>query len=184
MHDTALRTGEAFLKCYGREGCKILDVGSMDVNGTLRPFAPEKSYYLGVDLSPGPGVDMVLVDSLSWKDIATDTFDLVVSTSCLEHDPMFWLTFAEMCRVATYDGFVYVSVPSNGPVHRHPVDCWRFYPDSAQAMADWASKVGDTHVDVTENFLMSPSADGWIDQVMVFGKRLARKCPALRDALL
>ncbi len=182
MHDTALRTGEAFFKCYGFFGCRILDVGSMDVNGSLRQFVPKGAAYLGVDLAPGPGVDRV-IESAKFP-FGNDAFDLVVSTSCLEHDPLFWLTFAEMCRVTRPDGFVYVSVPSNGPIHRHPIDCWRFYPDSAMALANWSTKVGDCHVDVIENFLMSPSADGWIDQVMVFGKRLARKCPALRDALL
>ena len=43
---------------------------------------------------------------------------------------MFWVTFAEMARVVKAGGFVYISVPVNGPVHRHPMDCWRFYPDA------------------------------------------------------
>ena len=42
MHDTALSTGETFFRLYGRQfgsGRRVLDVGSRDVNGTLRPYA-------------------------------------------------------------------------------------------------------------------------------------------------
>ena len=174
MHDTALKTGEAFFKCYGEKGCAILDVGSMDVNGTLRTYAPEGSIYTGVDISPGPAVDVVIKPGQSLL-FESCTFDLAVSTSCFEHDPQFWVTFYEMCRVVKRGGFIYISMPSNGPVHRHPVDCWRFYPDSAYALAKWISQVDDTvTIDVIESFRMSPSRDGWIDQVCVFGKEAYR----------
>jgi hypothetical protein len=99
MHDTAFKTGEGFFRCYGHEGCKILDVGSMNVNGTLREFAPKGSEYVGVDLTAGPGVDVVLTKP-GYLPFPRDSFDLVISTSSLEHDPMFWLTFSEMCCVA------------------------------------------------------------------------------------
>jgi len=31
-----------------------------------------------------------------------------------------------------------LNVPSTGEFHRYPVDCWRFYPDSANALVEWA----------------------------------------------
>jgi predicted O-methyltransferase YrrM len=31
----------------------------------------------------------------------------------------------------------FVIAPSSGPVHRYPVDCYRFYPDSFAAIAEW-----------------------------------------------
>ena len=182
MHDTALKTGELFFKCYGKEGCSILEVGALDVNGSIRPFAPKGSTYTGVDTSPGPGVDIVinLDDPLPAKE-----FDLVLATSCFEHDPQFWATFENMCKVAKPGGFIYISAPSNGPIHRHPVDCWRFLPDSADALANWVSKTGELAVNVIENFRMFPSRDGWIDQVCVFGRRKwAAPEVKLRDALL
>jgi SAM-dependent methyltransferase len=182
MHDTALRTGEAFFKCYGFPSCRVLDVGSLDVNGTLKPFLPEGSKYIGVDLSYGPNVDKVL-DNPGEFPFPSEAFDLVVSTSCLEHDPMFWITFAEMARVVNLSGFVYVSVPSNGPYHGHPGDCWRFYPDSTAALSKWAHKCG-YFLDVIESFLMSPSSIGWIDQVMIFGKRPTPPRKTVRGYLL
>jgi hypothetical protein len=94
---------------------------------------------------------------------------LVVSTSCLEHDPLFWLTFSQMARVVVPGGFIYVSVPSNGHYHGHPVDCWRFFADAAAALAQWAVRC-DQPIELVENFLMPPKHDIWIDNVMVFGK--------------
>jgi hypothetical protein len=37
---------------------KVLEVGSLDINGSIRPFF-ENCDYLGVDLGEGRGVDMV-----------------------------------------------------------------------------------------------------------------------------
>lgn len=181
MHDTALKTGKAFFECYGERVCSVLDVGSLDVNGTLRDLALGMRY-LGVDISPGSGVDKVIRPGCLPFD--HDKFDLVISTSCFEHDPQFWVTFYEMCRVVKRGGFVYINAPSNGPVHRYPVDCWRFYPDAAEALASWVTQIGDFIIDVVENFRMSPSRDGWIDQVCVFGKRdWQKRSPSVREYL-
>jgi SAM-dependent methyltransferase len=168
MHDTASATGKAFFEVYGHPGCSILDVGSCDVNGTLRPFAPRRARYTGVDREPGPGVDIVN-DNPYKLPFRAQRFDLVVSTSCLEHDRMFWVTFAEMARVVKAGGFVYISVPVNGPVHRHPMDCWRFYPDAYFGLVDWARSRRQPLCGI-ETFLVPPRADVWTDFVAVFGK--------------
>jgi len=184
MHDTAMTTGNAFFRCYGDviERPKILDVGSLDVNGTLKGLIPTDGIYLGIDVALGPNVDKQFPVPGEFL-LPSDAFELVVSTSCLEHDPMFWLTFAEMARVTALGGFVYISVPSNGPYHGHPGDCWRFYKDSPNALSSWAYKCG-YFLDVIENFQMSPSADGWIDQVMVFGKRPSPERKTIREFLV
>jgi SAM-dependent methyltransferase len=169
MHDTAALTGRTFFKCYAKPGDRILDVGSMDVNGTLRAYAPADSKYLGIDLAPGPGVDVALLPSERYHWPFGSEFDLVVSTSCLEHDPAFWVTISEMARVTKPGGFVYVSAPQNGPYHGYPGDCWRFFADSAAALARWTELSGYPLV-LIESFEMQPINDKWVDQVMVFGK--------------
>ena len=60
-------------------------------------------------------------------------FSTQVSTSCFEHDPIFWLTFKEIARVTKVDGFVYVNAPSNEVYHGYPGDNWRFYKDAPAA---------------------------------------------------
>lgn len=191
MHDTAMMTGKAFLQLYGAQfgpGRQILDVGSRDVNGTLRPFAGDEAKYLGVDLQAGPGVDVVLQDPYKLPFPAA-SFDLVLSTSCLEHDPLFWLTFEEMARVTRIGGFIYLSVPVQGEVHRHPLDCWRFYPDAGVALVVWAGRRGHP-VRLVESFQMPPREDQWVDFVAVFercrvvgGARISDRFPEAKELI-
>jgi SAM-dependent methyltransferase len=168
VHDTARQTGEAFFRSYVTDNAAVLDVGSMDVNGTLRPFALGETY-IGCDVERGPGVDIVLIDPYTLP-FDADRFDVVVSTSCLEHDEFFWLTFAEMARVVRPGGFIYINAPTGGNVHRHPVDCWRFYPDAGRALARWAVRSGH-NVSLVESFVRPAGLEGWVDFVAVFGKR-------------
>jgi SAM-dependent methyltransferase len=169
LHDTALISGEAFFRCYGKPGNSILDVGSMDVNGTLRNvWRPEDTTYFGIDQSVGPGVDHVVIPHTHWN-FDPSAFDLVISSSCLEHDPLFWITFTQMARLCKPGGFIYVSVPVNGPYHGHPGDCYRFYKDSAPALAYW-STLCSFSLELIEHLFMAPQRDIWIDHVMVFGR--------------
>ncbi len=66
----------------GTAGARVLELGSLDVNGSVRPlFAGAHSYH-GVDLAPGAGVDEV-ADAADWR--APGRFDVVVTTEVLEH---------------------------------------------------------------------------------------------------
>lgn len=172
MHDSALRIGKAFLSSYveARAGgdIAILDVGGLNVNGTLRSVADSQWRYVSVDISPGDGVDIVLDDpyTLPFPD---ESFDVALSTSCFEHDAMFWLTFLEMSRVTKEGGFVYLNAPSNGPVHRYPIDAWRFYPDASLALLKWSDRSG-MPMTLCESFVANSEKDGWSDFVAIFKK--------------
>ena len=168
MHLSALNIGRAFFELYAQPDSRILDVGSYDVNGTLRQVAPPGAPYTGIDLTAGPGVDLVLEDPRRYP-FPADSFDLVVSTSCFEHDPMFWVSFLEMLRVLRPGGYIYVNAPSNGGYHGFPRDHWRFYPDAGLALQDWGRMMGQT-VSLVESFI-APQHYAWFnDCVMVFAK--------------
>lgn len=169
MHKSALQTGKVFFETYWRDGFhNILDIGSRDVNGSLRSVKPVNAAYLGVDMTAGPGVELVLKDPhhLPFDD---ESFDVIVSTSCLEHDPMFWLSAAEMFRVVKPGGYVYINAPSNGNYHGYPFDHWRFYPDAAQALVQWAERL-ERPVQLVESFIGRKVEDVWADNVMVFAR--------------
>ena len=91
------------------------------------------------------------------------SFDVVLSGQTFEHNPQFWRTLNEMSRVLSPDGVMVIIVPSTGPVHRYPVDCYRFQPD---AMAGWAEAAG---LAVVEQWI-SPFGP-WHDNVGVFRHR-------------
>lgn len=168
MHDTAYEIGRLFFQSYVRAGDLVLDIGSMDMNGSLRDFRPEGSNYVGIDLSAGNGVDVV-VKMNSELPFTEEVFDVVVSTSCFEHDGMFWLTFVEICRVLKAGGYLYLNAPSKGEYHQYPIDAWRFFPDAGIALRDWAWR-NRQDMELLESFVTENKGDIWNDCVMIFGK--------------
>src|SRR5665213_3670849 len=141
MHDTALKIGQKFFEAYADGNSSILELGSCNVNGSLRDVAPQGAMYIGLDTSAGPSVDVVIEPHKALP-ISSNSVDIVVSSSMFEHDLFFWETFLEMVRVAKPGGIVYINAPSNGGYHCYPVDNWRFYPDCGKALEAWAQKSG------------------------------------------
>jgi SAM-dependent methyltransferase len=140
MHFTSLRSGESFSETYGGADKIVVDIGGQDVNGSLRNFFTEKGMkFMCVDMIEHPSVDIVVKpgDKLPFDN---SSVDLIVSTSCFEHDPCFWLTFKEMTRIIKLDGYIYINAPTAGPYHCYPGDNWRFYSDAGQALAYWSGK--------------------------------------------
>jgi hypothetical protein len=118
-----------------REALCVVDVGAADVNGSYRAlFEPFSPRYIGVDLAPGPGVDVVLRDAYRLP-LPDASADVVLSGQMLEHCEYFWRAFEEMYRILHPDGYLFLIAPSAGPEHRYPVDCYRFYPDAFRTLA-------------------------------------------------
>lgn len=143
MHLSAIQNGQRFFDTYVvRLGnITIIDIGAQDVNGSLRTVCPKAANYVGVDFTNGRGVDIILDDpyKLPFND---NSIDVIVSSSCFEHSKMFWLLFLEIIRALKPGGLFYLNAPSIAPFHRYPVDCYRFFPDSGDALAEWGRKSG------------------------------------------
>ena len=102
MHHTAYVNAEKFYHKYCEENIqskKILDIGACNVNGSMKPIFI-KGQYVGLDIEEGPNVDVVGVS----HDIpfGNDVFDIIISSSCFEHDDMFWVTFLEKLSPRTF----------------------------------------------------------------------------------
>jgi hypothetical protein len=171
MHDTAYHYGQLFYDAYIPKGqnVQIVEIGSQNVNGGLRDiFTTPYTNFVGLDFVNGPGVDHVLEDpyKIPYSD---NSVEILLCSSVLEHCEMFWVLFLEMARVVKPGGLIYINAPSNGVVHRFPVDCWRFYPDSGKALAKWA-KQNDHDITMLESFLGNEGPHGFSDFVGVFCK--------------
>ena len=141
---------------------RVLDLGGADVNGSYRPiFAASHYRYLTADIAAA-GVDIPLEDPYRLP-LADASVDVVLSGQMLEHCEFFWLTFQEMVRVMKPDGFLFLIAPSAGPIHRYPVDCYRFYPDAYAALA----RLAQCRLEATWLDERGP----WRDLVGVFRKR-------------
>ncbi len=106
----------------------ILEVGSYDVNGTVRPFieAYNPSLYVGVDMRSGPGVDIVL-DVMDLPILGKELFDIVFCLEMLEHAKDWKQSLVNMFSVLKKDGLLILTTRSPGfPLHDYPSDHWRF----------------------------------------------------------
>jgi SAM-dependent methyltransferase len=92
-------------------GLNILDIGSYNVNGSIRNFFPH-SAYCGADLTEGPGVDVVADGHLLAH--ADATYDLTLSCECFEHNPYWLETFLNMYRMTRPGGIVAFSCATRG----------------------------------------------------------------------
>ncbi len=183
MHDTAREIGNKFIELYCKDNCqKILDVGAMNIGGSLRNYCPSTVEYIGVDIEAGEGVDIILENPYSFP-FKENSFNIIVTSSSFEHNQMFWLTFSEMSRVLKDGGYIYINAPSNGLFHQYPYDNWRFYPDAGIALEKWANRNG-YQVKLVESFISLRKDDGWNDCVMIFQKgKFSRQEQYLSEAL-
>jgi SAM-dependent methyltransferase len=92
-------------------GGRVLEIGSLDINGSVRSFFTGGSY-IGVDVAAGPGVDEVCQGQLVGH--PTGTFDVVISCECMEHNPFWVETVSNMFRMAKPGGLVIVSCATTG----------------------------------------------------------------------
>ncbi len=148
MHENTLRLMGDFVERFlaGLAPGRILEVGSMDVNGTYRGIIPAGWEYTGLDQGPGPNVDFV-APTLPWM-IQDGHFDAAISGQCLEHAQDPFAVCREIGRVVKPDGPVCLIAPWRWDIHRHPIDCWRILPDGMRVLLGLARCVDvETWVD-------------------------------------
>lgn len=89
---------------------RVLEFGSRDINGSPRPLLPGVRY-VGVDLAPGDGVDIV-GDAAHFRTITP--FDLVICCEVLEHSPAAAAIVESAVLCAEPGGHVIVTCASDG----------------------------------------------------------------------
>ncbi|OPX83690.1 MAG: Mycinamicin VI 2''-O-methyltransferase [Pelotomaculum sp. PtaB.Bin104] len=175
MHPSSRENMRRFVEKYVREGTKLLDVGSREIEGQFESsyrslFDGMNIKYMGCDMVPGENVNIVLEKPYVWKEIKPNSFDYVISGQMLEHVGFPWLTFLEIHRVLRPGGICCIIAPSAGYMHNYPLDCYRYYPDGMVALAHTAHlKVLDVYTNWSyEKF---PYLDPiWKDTVLIAQK--------------
>lgn len=119
---------------YPHDDGRVLDVGSLNVNGSVKHLFPLAKEYIGIDFREGPDVDIVLNGHDLTKQFSIYSFDNVVCMNMLEHDDKFWKTLEQMNMMLDTGGMLYLAWPGiDFPVHDYPGDYWRV---TEQAMAE------------------------------------------------
>jgi SAM-dependent methyltransferase len=97
---------------------RVLDLGGRDINGQIRDLLPAAKW-TGLDIEPGPGVDLVHDATQPWPD-GWDRYDVVVCTEVLEHVEQ-WAALLRTASQALEPGrpeLLLVTCASTGrPVH-------------------------------------------------------------------
>ncbi len=92
-------------------GARVLEIGSLDINGTIRNRFTD-CQYTGIDVAPGPGVDVVCQGQDF--DGPDGSFDTVISCEVMEHNPHWTETFRNMVRLCRRDGLVIMTCATWG----------------------------------------------------------------------
>lgn len=118
-------------------GRDVLEVGSLDVNGSVRPIlaAHHPRSYLGVDVVDGPGVDLVLDAKQLAETFGPDSFDIVVCCETMEHVDDWQAVMVNLVEVLRPGGALIITTRSVGFAYHHPPDTFRYTQASFAAMA-------------------------------------------------
>ena len=105
----------------------VLELGSRNVTGVShRGNFPNAGRYIGVDIHPGEGVDLVGDAHRLSELVAPGSVDAAYSVSVFEHLVYPWKAMLELNRVLKPGGLLFVSTHPAWPAHELPWDFWRF----------------------------------------------------------
>ena len=113
-----------------RTSLKILEVGSYNINGSVRDFLrPFSLEYVGIDPNDGPNVDVVASGE---EYVHAGYFDVVVTTETFEHAPN-WKTVVQKSYENLADGGVFIATmagegrPPHSALDEKPIRDWEHY---------------------------------------------------------
>lgn len=124
---------------------RVLDIGSLDINGNNRFFLTDCNY-IGLDVGEGPNVDIVQVAHL--YDAPDETFDLIISTEVFEHDMFYEKSIQNIIRMLKPGGaFIFTCASTGRPEHgtRKSDGSW-----AAPLLANISEEWSDYYLNLTE----------------------------------
>ena len=90
----------------------VVEMGSLNINGTVRILFENPKNYVGIDLGKGSGVDVVCRGEE--YDAPDESFDVAISAECFEHNPQWAQTFENMYRLTKKGSLITFTCASTG----------------------------------------------------------------------
>jgi SAM-dependent methyltransferase len=142
-HNSCIKFGIDVLTSADVLEKRVLEVGALNVNGSLRGIVTgmNPSEYLGVDVQSGDGVDELCAAERIVERFGKNRWDLIICTEVLEH-VWDWQAVVSSLKIAlAQEGRLVVTKRAVGfHYHPYPYDLWRF------DLADMAKVFGDLKI--------------------------------------
>jgi len=110
-------------------GKDVIEVGSLDLNGSLRSIVErlKPQQYTGVDILKGTGVDLICGAEALLEFFGYEKFDIVISTELIEHVRDWQKLIGNFKKLLKPDGVLLITTRSKGyGYHGYPFDYWRY----------------------------------------------------------
>jgi SAM-dependent methyltransferase len=133
-------------------GRSVLEVGSRDVNGSVRGIVErwQPAAYVGVDVQVGRGVDLLCPAEKLIERFGVESFDIIISTEMVEHVFDWRTVFSNIKQVCKRNGIILLTTRSRGfPCHDYN-DFWRYEGEDMKRI------LGDCQILVLERDYISP----------------------------
>ncbi len=151
MHRAAYEYVASVVRRFGVPE-RVVEIGSRDINGTVRPLFAGCKHYVGLDLRPGPAVDVV-ADACTWR--PWPLVDCVVCCEVLEHTPRAREIVASAHAMLREGGLLILTAACD-PRHPHsaldggPVRDGEYYRNVDPAdLHDWLRAFGACEIETT-----------------------------------
>ena len=138
MNRHSLRLMATFRDKYlgGMTDVSVLDVGASAAYDSRRRsyrmvFAPPRFDYHGMDVEPGPNVDIV-----GYEDLEPRGYDILVSGQTMEHVRRPWEWLKNLTRY--FRQYICIIAPHTWEEHRCPIDTYRYFPDGMRDLFAYA----------------------------------------------
>lgn len=146
-------------------GKRVLEIGSFNINGTVRPGieAFKCADYIGIDYRQGVGVDIVCDAENIIDMFGKNTFDVVISTSFLEHVENWKKVISNIKNVVKDGGIMLHTTVSKGyGFHEYPHDYWRYeIDDMRHIFSDCEILVLEKDTQIPGVFIKARKKAGW-----------------------
>jgi SAM-dependent methyltransferase len=159
----------------------FLEIGSRARSGmTRRQFVPEGWRYTGLDVMPGPNVDVVGDTHCLSRLFPAQKFSAVMSFAVFEHLLMPWKVVIELNKVLRPGAVGMFFAPQTWPIHDVPWDFWRYSDEAWHAILNQQTgfeiidaKMGEPVFSVPQK--LHPAVDfgdtpGYLNSTVVFRK--------------
>lgn len=170
------------------KGARIVEVGSYDTTGSVRPHAEGlgPASYLGVDIAEGPRVDEICDVRDLIRRYGQASFDVVIATELVEHVRDWRSAFRNMKGVLRVGGTMIVTTRSRGfRYHFGPEDWWRYEPeDVAKIFAEFDGCVIERDPEAPGVFFSGVKSDRTppsLEEIHLYSMVTNRRVPDVTD---